>query len=205
MSKGFYLLSYIGVLGVGVAIGALSTRSYFEKQESDRADREIESMKMAIRNTEKMNYTSESDATTTSTITISEMVKDINRQMDERAKATEYHTFSAPSDIATSDHPREEDTIKPYFIDIDDFDEPTLGYAKKELQYYMDDGTLVDESENTDEDGAVVSIVDTVGTANLESFENSLESCCYIRNERLKEDYEISKVFSSYSELLGDD
>jgi hypothetical protein len=123
----------------------------------------------------------------------------------EAGEAFQYHTFSKPSDLADREHPREEDTVQPYFIDIDDFDEPTLGYAKKELQYYMDDGTLVDESENTDEEGAVISIVDTVGAANLESFENSLESCCYIRNERLKEDYEISKIFGSYRMLLGDD
>ncbi len=204
MSKGLTFLSYIGVMGVGVAIGVLGTRSYFEKQESERADREIESMKMAIRTTEKMNDTPNTNsATTTAAVTLSKMVNDINESMER--VATAYHTFSSDRDLKNADHPREEDTVKPYFIDIDDFDEPTLGYAKKELQYYMDDGTLVDESDNTDDEGAVVSIVDTVGTTNLESFENSLESCCYIRNERLKEDYEISKVFGSYSELLGDD
>lgn len=203
MSKGLTLLSYICVMGVGVGLGVLGTRTYFEKRESERADREIESMKMAIRTTEKMNGDNSKPAKndiSKSKVVVSDMIKKIDESMEMQKQ---YHTFS--SEVAAKEHPREEDTIKPYFIDIDDFDEPTLGYAKKELQYYMDDGTLVDESENMDEECQVVSIVDTVGVANLESFENSLESCCYIRNEQLKEDYEISKVFGSFRELLGDD
>ena len=159
-------------------------------------------MKMAIRTTEKMNSEAKParNDISKSKVVVSDMVKKIDESMELQKQ---YHTFS--SDAAIKEHPREEDTIKPYFIDIDDFDEPTLGYAKKELQYYMDDGTLVDERENMDEDGQIVSIIDTVGVANLESFENSLESCCYIRNEQLKEDYEISKVFGSFRELLGED
>ena len=198
MKKLFTLFSYIGTLGVGAGLGVLCTKSYFEKRESERADSEIESMKRAMRKTEEKKE--EEPITLEPKIVVSDMIKKI-----DDVQHREYHTFSSAGDIKEKDHPREEDIIKPYFIDIDDFDEPTLGYAKKELQYYMDDGTLVDEGENTDDEGAVVSIVDTVGTANLESFENSLESCCYIRNEQLKEDYEISKVFGSYSMLLGDD
>ena len=202
MSKGLTLLSYICAVGVGVGLGAFGTRSYFEKRESERADREIESMKMAIRNTERTNSEAKpaKNDISKSKVVVSDMVRKIDESMEMQKQ---YHTFS--SEVAAKEHPREEDTIKPYFIDIDDFDEPTLGYAKKELQSYMDDGTLVDESENMDEECQVVSIVDTVGVANLESFENSLESCCYIRNEQLKEDYEISKVFGSFRELLGED
>ena len=204
MSSGLALLSYIGTLGVGIGIGVLCTRSYFEKRESERADSEIESMKKAIRKSEEMNNKEEKKDILESKpkVVVSDMIKKID---ESQRQMRDYHTFSSAADIAVKDHPREEDVIKPYFIDIDDFDEPTLGYAKKELQYYMDDGTLVDESDNTDEDGAVVSIVDTVGTTNLESFENSLESCCYIRNEQLKEDYEVTKVFGSYGSLLGED
>lgn len=202
MSKGLTLLSYICAIGAGVGLGVIGTRSYFEKRESERADREIESMKMAIRNTERTNGEAKParNDISKSKVVVSDMVRKIDESMEMQKQ---YHTFS--SEVAAKEHPREEDTIKPYFIDIDDFDEPTLGYAKKELQYYMDDGTLVDESENMDEECQVVSIVDTVGVANLESFENSLESCCYIRNEQLKEDYEISKVFGSFRELLGED
>ena len=202
MSKGLTLLSYICAVGVGVGLGALGTKAYFEQRESERADREIESMKMAIRNTERTNSEAKParNDISKSKVVVSDMVRKIDESMEMQQQ---YHTFS--SDVSVKEHPREEDTIKPYFIDIDDFDEPTLGYAKKELQYYMDDGTLVDESENMDEEGQVVSIIDTVGVANLESFENSLESCCYIRNEQLKEDYEISKVFGSFRELLGED
>ena len=203
MKSGLIILSYIGTLGVGIGLGVLGTRSYFEKKESERADSEIESMKRAMRKTEKTNSDGSNPASnniSTSEIVVPDMIRKIDESMEMQRQ---YHTLS--SDVAVKDHPREEDTIKPYFIDIDDFDEPTLGYAKKELQYYIDDGSLVDEGENADDEGQIVDIVDTVGVTNLESFENSLESCCYIRNERLKEDYEISKVFGSYQALLGED
>lgn len=199
MKSGVILLSYIGTLGAGIGIGVLCTKSYFEKRESERADSEIESMKKTMRRIEDKN--DENSDILEPKIVVSNMI-----QKDDAVNSLQqYHTFSTAKNVAEGEHPREEDVIKPYFIDIDDFDRPMLGYAKKELQYYMDDGTLVDEGENVDDDGQVISIVDTVGAANLESFENSLESCCYIRNEQLKEDYEISKVFGSYRMLLGDD
>lgn len=196
MKTGITFLSYIGTLGVGVGIGVLCSRAYFEKKASERADLEIESMKEALRK----NYISEEKPNEEPSVVGNGYLVG----KTEISEAFQYHTFSKPEDIrAESEHPKDDDgPKKPYFIDIDDFDEPTLGYAKKELLYYMDDGTLVDESENIDEEGQVISIVDTVGVANLESFENSLESCCYIRNECLKEDYEISKVFGSYGALI---
>lgn len=193
MNKAVSIISYIGTLGVGLCVGALSTRAYFAKRESERADREIESVKETMRKTYKKEEKEDEPAKVVA-----------EEKHDDIPSYREYHTFSAPVDIldkrAELEHPREEEeNKKPYFIDIDDFDSVTLGYAKKELSYYMDDGTLVDEEEN------ILSIVDTVGSGNLESFENSLESSCYIRNEALKEDYEISKVFGSFSSMMGDD
>ena len=192
MNKAVSVISYIGTLGVGLCVGALSTRAYFAKRESERADREIESVKETMRKTYKKEEKEDEPAKVVA-----------EEKHDDIPSYREYHTFSAPVDIldkrAELEHPREEEDKKPYFIDIDDFDSVTLGYAKKELSYYMDDGTLVDEEEN------ILSIVDTVGNTNLESFENSLESSCYIRNEALKEDYEISKVFGSFGAMMGDD
>ena len=194
MNKAVSVFSYIGTLGVGIAIGVLSSRTYFEKRASERADREINSMKESMRKTYIKEEKEDAPA----------KVATGKEKHDDIPSYREYHTFSTSvNDIldkrAELEHPREEEEKKPYFIDIDDFDSVTLGYAKKELSYYMDDGTLVDEEEN------ILSIMDTVGSTNLESFENSLESSCYIRNEALKEDYEISKVFGSYSSILGED
>lgn len=189
-------LTYIGTLGVGVGIGVLCSREYFAKRESERADREINSMKESMRKTYIKEEKEKKDDTA---------VSPNNSVAQSISSAFQYHTFTSSkvdeleNRLAELEHPREEEEKKPYFIDIDDFDGVTLGYAKKELSYYMDDGTLVDEEEN------ILSIVDTVGSNNLESFENSLESSCYIRNESLKEDYEISKVFGSYGSMLGDD
>lgn len=199
MNKFVSFLSYMGTLGAGIGIGVLCSREYFAKRESERADREIESMKESMRKT----YIKEEPEEKDDSVVVGHIMDAAKTAIS--SSSLQYHTFSNKIDdvesrLAALEHPRdEEEEKKPYFIDIDDFDSVTLGYAKKELSYYMDDGTLVDEEEN------ILSIVDTVGGSNLESFENSLESSCYIRNEALKEDYEISKVFGSYGSMMGDD
>lgn len=200
MTKVVSFLTYIGTLGVGVGIGVLCSRQYFAKRESERADKEIESMKESMRKTYIKKEPEEKD----DSVVVDHIMDAAKAAIS--SSSLQYHTFSnnriddVESRLAALEHPRdEEEEKKPYFIDIDDFDSVTLGYAKKELSYYMDDGTLVDEEEN------VLSIIDTVGGSNIDSFENSLESSCYIRNEALKEDYEISKVFGSFGSMMGDD
>ena len=199
MNKFVSFLSYMGTLGAGIGIGVLCSREYFAKRESERADREIDSMKESMRKT----YIKEEPEENDDSVVVGHIMDAAKAAIS--SSSLQYCTFSNKIDnvesrLAALEHPRdEEEEKKPYFIDIDDFDSVTLGYAKKELSYYMADGTLVDEEEN------ILSIVDTVGWSNIESFENSLESSCYIRNEALKEDYEISKVFSSYGSMMGDD
>lgn len=187
MTKASSFFSYIGTLGAGICIGVLCSHRYFARVESERADREINSMKESMR---KKHIDKKAPVD----------VKKAVEKHDDIPSFRAYRTLSESSILmAEAEHPKEDEYKKPYFIDIDDFDSVTLGYAKKELSYYMDDGTLVDEEEN------VLSIIDTVGGSNIESFDNSLESCCYIRNEALKEDYEISKVFGSFGNMLSDD
>ena len=214
MKNSIVLLSILGALGAGFGIGVLSTRAHFEKAANKRADDEIESMRAYFMAEKKgCEHDAGNDFDESITVTPSKV------HFTDIPSFREYSTFSSVAtvtvdrvselesridDMAERERPREGDAQKPYFITIDDFDEVTIGYAKKELVYYMDDGTLLDENENVDEEGQVLSIVDTVGTKNLEMFENSIESVCYIRNEQLKEDYEISKIFGSYGALLGE-
>lgn len=196
MTKTTCFLSYIGVLGAGVGIGVLGTKVYFEKQANDRVDSEIEQMRAYY---ESLKPEPEKEE---------EVVEENRESLADISTFRDYNTLSEHIAYNEMDEkpesPKEEYDDEPYFIDIDDFDEVTLGYAKKELVYYMDDGSLVNEQDNTEDDGEVVSIVDTVGVKNLEEFENSYETTCYIRNEKLKEDYEVSKIFNSYGAVLGD-
>lgn len=200
MTKFVSFLSYLGTLGVGAGIGVLCSREYFAKRESERADREIDSMKESMR---KTYIKEEPEEKKDDSVVVGHIMDAAKTAIS--SSSLQYHTFSNKIDdvesrLAALEHPREdEENKKPYFIDIDDFDSVTLGYDKKELSYYMEDGTLVDEKDE------ILSIVDTVGGTNLESFENSLESSCYIRNEALKVDYEISKVFGSYGAMFGDE
>lgn len=77
------------------------------------------------------------------------------------------------------------------FGTLDDYDEITL-------TYYADE-TLTDDADRAmGED----EIEDTIGRANLKRFEQCESDAIYIRNDRLKVDYEILLDERSYAEVL---
>lgn len=195
MSKSITFLSVLGALGVGGVIGVLSTKTYFEEKYRKIADDEINSViaEFKSNNSEKTEKKE------------SKPHKDGEDLADYTERIRDYSSiFSERVDKAELLNPTEEDVIKPYLISIDDFDEATPGYAKRQLLYYMDDGMLVDaEVVSSMEEENVVDVSATVGNKLLDEFDDSLESSCYIRNESVKEDYEVSKVFGAYGELLG--
>lgn len=77
------------------------------------------------------------------------------------------------------------------FGELDDYDEISL-------TYYADE-TLTDD---TDHPMGEDEIEDTIGRANLKRFEQCEGDAVYIRNDRLKADYEILLDERSYAEIL---
>lgn len=194
------IVTYLSIFGAGCIVGMLGTKSYFEKKERSRADAEIESMKKYISkhaeatgksndNNESVKFEFDSSLNERSSLEL-----DVSPEKREFYR-TRYYTLS--EDLAEKEHP-EEDDVKQYQIDIDTFDEVD-GYRKEEYSYYVEDGTLVDANDN------ILVIGDTISVDNMDAFENSTDDIWYIRNEGIKTDFEITKVYSSYSMLIGDD
>ena len=204
------LVTYLSFFGAGCTLGVLGTKSYFERKYKDISDAEIESVKevykrkaIALEGEEKKEHIVLENVINKDAIGDGLFINMTPEHM--KSMQINYNTLS--TDIA--EHPIEED-YKPYFIDVDDFDATGDGYSKHEYVYYMDDGTLADaavEAATTqvDIEEEIVSAADTVGIDNLEIFENMDEEVCYIRNDGHKADYEVTKVFSSYSAIVGDD
>lgn len=196
------LVTYLSLFGAGLSLGVLGTKTYFERKYKQIADDEIASMKSyydrrAVRiekekgdKKEEIVVDGEIEKQTVGGGLFLNMTPEHMKEMQ-----INYNTLS--NDIVAGEHPIEED-YKPYLIDIDTFDETGDGYSKHELTYYMDDSTLV----NVEED--IISAADTIGIDNLEVFEEMDSEVCYVRNEALRADYELTKVFSSYSVIVGD-
>ena len=197
------LVTYLSLFGGGCVLGVFATKTYFERKYKDISDAEIESVKevyrrktIALNAEEQKEEVRESVTVGKGTLPASSVLFENMTPENMQSMAFKYHTIS--NDIPEGEHPIEED-YKPYMIDVDTFDETSDGYSKHEYSYYMDDSTLVSIEDE------IVSAADTVGIDNLEIFENSDEEVCYIRNESSGADYEITKVFSSYSAIVGDD
>lgn len=87
---------------------------------------------------------------------------------------------------------------KPYIIDVTEFGEED-GYSKVTLTYFMMDDTLIDEGEVPIEDAERV-----VGESNLDRFgyRSGDPRIIYIRNEKLKADYEVLLHDGSFGEAV---
>lgn len=88
----------------------------------------------------------------------------------------------------------ERDVDKPYIIPESEFSE-LEGYNVETL-YYYEDGVLTDDQNNIIDD-----VDDIVGEETLSEFEEN-EDCdsIYVRNDKLKCDYEILRDMGRYSE-----
>ena len=202
------IVTYLSLFGAGLALGVLGTKTYFERKYKKIADDEIESVKEVFKR--KTVSIVEADAT-------AQRVETTNVDPDfgiaiekvpvggglfmnmvpEHMKEMQINYNTMSNDIVEGEHPIE-GNYRPYIIDIDTFDETADGYSKVELSYYMGDSTLVDSEEE------IVSTADTIGIDNLELFEQLDSDIIYVRNESLGADYEVTKVLSSYSQIVGD-
>ena len=98
-----------------------------------------------------------------------------------------------------NEHPNEDYPEEPIMIDEVEYSEHEVGYFEKMLlDYYLDDGALVNENDE------LMVIEDVIGFDNLDAFlKDDSSDTMYIRNGRLSTDYAVTKVSGSYSEIVG--
>lgn len=85
---------------------------------------------------------------------------------------------------------------KPYVISPYDFGEQD-GYRQMSLTYYSD-GVLEDEDNEI-----VTDVDDLIGAGSLNTFGDYEEDSVFVRNERLRTDFEILKDYRTYEEATG--
>lgn len=169
-------LSKIVIFTVGAAIGSAVTWKVLKT----RYDEEIKAMREYVRNKTK---TQSEQATN----------DDADNQFVEvDGDHKEYVDILKHNDYADKEV---EFMAEPYVISPDEFGENGDEYETISLTYYAD-GVLTDDADEVIED-----VDDIVGTDSLTHFGEYEDDSVFVRNERMKCDYEILLDTRKYSEV----
>lgn len=175
MNKTYVGLSFVVGALIGAATAVLLTKDYYEKKAEDRADEEIESVKEMMKKREER----------LETVT--------NEQVEKRAYEIIAERYEKPGSKETK---KEEETMteeRPYVIDPSEYGD--LDYKQVSLNYY-DDGVLTYENDD------VIDDVDSlVGKDSLSHFGEYEADTVYVRNDKLKIDFEILADTRRYEDI----
>lgn len=184
----------------GATVGAATAWVCLRKRYEQIAQEEIDSVKAAFAE-KKPVFTNENR--------IDEQVENQHKAdiaklkpdlVDYAAKLQEegYVNYTEHSKKNTEEKKEDPMLDTPYVISPDEFG-ATDNYAQISLVYYDGDEVLADE-----EDEIVEDIAGTVGEDFAEHFGEYEDDSVFVRNDRLRRDYEICKDNRSYADVTGD-
>ena len=176
---------FIFGFSIGAVIGSIVTYKLVKTKFEILAEEEINSVKEVF--SQRQTDLSDKSARATST----------SNDIDNYKSHLETYGYTNYSDI--SKKPTKEDKVehidKPYVIPPDEFGELD-DYETISLTYYSDK-VLVDEDDELVED-----VEATVGLDSLDTFGEYEEDSVFVRNDRLKCDFEILLDCDKYSEVV---
>lgn len=214
----------IGVLAftAGASIGAVVAWKFLEKKHEDAMQEEIDSIKKELKeyfskkysapNNEDFHDYLKNKPTTQEDKqeSVTEEIRKIYNNVISDKGYTNYSDFAkSDSDEEDDSDEDEEDDLedKPVYAERDtDMDEPyvispeefgELDYEKISLTYYADD-VLADEF-----DGLVENIDSIVGLESLNTFGEYEDDSVFVRNDKLRCDYEILKDLRRWEDVVN--
>lgn len=175
---------------LGSGVGASASYLYFKKLYNEKREELVELQEHYTKKLDK-----EIDKDTVDTIIKKEKYVSYDKLDEEEIKTVikereiEAIALEAPSE----DYPEE-----PIIITESDYQERELYFDKLEVDYYVEDESLVDENDE------LINIADSIGYDNLEGFiADEKEDVMYIRNSANSSDYMVRKVFGKFSDVVG--
>jgi hypothetical protein len=182
MNKG---VQFIFAFSVGAAVGAVAAWKYmkarYERIINDEIDAFIEEY-----TGKKRQYTGPQDA--------DEAAKTVtDEEVNQYESTIISNSYAVREDVEEMNAKKEK---HPYVIPPEQYGERD-GYDVESLNYYAD-GVLTDDWDNVIED-----VEGVVGKESLEHFGEYEDDSVFVRNERLKTDYEIlrdNRTFGSYNQ-----
>ena len=180
---------------VGVAAGASVTYILIKKYFKKIADDEIDTMREYFQNkrAEKTDALEEEPDEAEVKETRDEHKED-KPNIREKKKKKKKENYTSYSDTAADKKKEVDDVEKPYVITPEEFGE--LDYSTISLTYYSD-GVLTYESDELVED-----VDDIVGADFAEHFGEYEDDSVFIRNDRMKTDFEILVDKRNYSDVV---
>lgn len=180
----------------GVVIGASVTYTLIKKHFKEIADDEIDTMREYYRGK------SEKEEKKKEEVSNPEMKEAREDHLEEKPSIREYtsliqkENYSNYSGAAsTADNKKEVDDVeKPYVITPEEFGE--LDYSTISLTYYSD-GVLTYESDELVEDADSI-----VGAGFADHFGEYEDDSVFVRNDRMKTDFEILVDKRNYSDVV---
>ena len=183
----------------GAAIGSAATWHVLKTAYERIANDEIESVRESYRRKmeEERGNSSDDDSEEPSTITAD--TADEYVKVKQNAGYTDYTGYSRPTNIEKGKVPEKMKTEDlPYVITPEEFGDLD-DYAQVSLTYFKD-GVLADEGT-----ADIVDDVDaTVGESSLSTFGMYEADSVFVRNDRLKSDYEILADERMYDEYVNE-
>lgn len=187
----------------GAAVGSVVTWQYTKKKYEQIAQEEIDSVKETFSKLKEVKSKDNESEENNNVRTIVERAKDKPSIVEYAAKLrkqgyTNYsNTDSLSEDSNVSEEEVDENMIndEPYVISPDEFGELD-DYDTISLTYYADQ-VLADENDELVED-----IEETVGFESLNTFGQYEDDSVFVRNDRLKCDYEILLDHRKYSDVI---
>ena len=189
-------LGYFLATVAGAAVGSVVTwavlKSYYEKL----TQKAIDEVKETYCVPKVKPYTGENQGKTEAPTT-----EPTPEQLERNKQAANYEAtlvksgYINYSDISSKKEAEPEPTSEvPYVISPAEFGNLD-GYDIQTLKYYEADDTLTDDDDNVVDE-------ELVGSASLSAFGDYEDDTVYVRNERLKRDYEILRENGRYTDVL---
>lgn len=184
---------------IGAAIGSVTAWLYLKKHYEKITQEEIDSVKAAFADRKPVLNLTKEKGEQDDNHNKADFTKLKPDLIKYAAKLQEegYTNYTEHSNKNINEEKDKPMTDRPYVISPDEFGEYDDNYELISLTYYSD-GILTDE-----DDEIVDNIGDTVGEDFADHFNEYEEDAIYIRNNRLKRDYEILKDNRSFKEVIG--
>lgn len=196
MNKVLYLVAF----AIGAGIGSVATWQLTKKYYADLAQEEIDSVKEAFskksnkESTEKVEEPKENEKEYIAQPSGNSLKPDI-MEYASIVRKEGYTNYSNPSDSLTEDDDEYDIREEPYIIDPDDF-AWNEEYEKISLTHFAD-GVLADDGDKPIED-----VDGTVGRDYFNHFGEYEEDIVYVRNDKMRVDFEICRDLRTYKSVL---
>ena len=189
---------------VGAAIGSAVTWKLLKRKYEEIAREEIESVKQVFSEMYKKEKEDTSGEESEDDSEEDEWLEETDEECDLNWDKESIETHKEYVNIANQYKGSQESTLReaidsltPYIIEPEEFDE--MGYETVSLYYYNDDILAT-------EDGEVVDNIDSVvGLEAIDVFGEIDDYAVYVRNPRLRTDYEILRSAGNFEESVDDE